>query len=222
MKKIIFTLVLVSFGMMSQAQIFVGGQLGFTSDKTKDVEKTSMLTIAPMVGYQLSDKLAAGVRLNFTSVKGVQFKFMGSDDDLIIKAPLFGAELFAQYTFLSFGKFSVYADAGIGFGAGKGKVEFGDTKEDQSKVSIFGINVVPVLAYNLSEKITLLANLNFLELGFMSTTEKDLTVDPETKTTTTHFGLGVNTNNVASTGLSLDPDGNQIGSPITIGFIYKF
>ncbi len=221
MKKIIFTLALVSFAMMSQAQIFVGGQVGFDSEKVKDDYKNSTLTIAPTIGYQFSEKFAAGVRINFSSYKEVDFKFQ-NDDDLITKTSAFGAELFAQYTFLSFGKFSVYADASVGFISGKQKGELGSQKEDMAKISGFGFDVIPVLAYNLTEKITLLANLNFLGLGFISSTVEDLQFDD--KTVTNNFNVGVNSNNIITIGSDYNVNTGNLttGGLISLGFICRF
>ncbi|MDR2907638.1 MAG: porin family protein [Bacteroidales bacterium] len=198
MKKIIFTAALVSFGMMSQAQIFVGGQLGFNSNSTKfksdKTDKVSALTIAPMVGYQLDDKLAAGVRLNLNTQKAIEFEANGSDDG-IDKTTTFGAEVFAQYTFLQFDKFSVYAEAALGFASVKNKSELGDV-ENENKGSRFGFSVAPCLAYSITEQVSLIANLDFLSLGFTSTKSGDVKNGA--------FNIGVN-------GLS----------PVTIGLIYK-
>jgi hypothetical protein len=231
MRKITLIVALVSFAMASQAQIFVGGSLGFNTQGGKykpksgsdyKFDRTTAFEIAPMVGYQLDEKLAAGLRINFASVKETEFS-NGSDKDYIYKDPVFGAELFGQYTFYTQGKFSVYAEAGIGFSSSKPKSGFEGNLEGYYRYSTFGLNIKPVLAYNLNDKITLLCNLNFMGFGFNSMTRKD---DDGNKQTNNAFGLNVNTNKLVKVGADIDLtttpwDPIIYTGHISIGFIYK-
>ena len=224
MKKIIITVALVTFAMASQAQIFVGGQLGFRSytesntPKDKDKEKELSITrfnIAPTIGYQLNEKLAVGVRIDFLTRKQTNFDevWVSSDkyEDLVRKNSGFGFEVFGQYTFLNLDKLFVYAEAGIGFGTGKATREAGSVEwiKSEEKITNFGINIVPVLGYNLTERITLLANLNFMSLGFNSVTEED--VKTKNKTHISDFGLNINSNNITRGGILFQ-----------VGCIYRF
>jgi hypothetical protein len=213
MKKIIITLAFASFALASQAQLFVGGQVGFNSNSRKfDGDKTrssSSFTLSPTIGYQLDEKMAIGARINFGTAKNTTFKWFG-DNDRVTKFTGFGLEVFGQYTFLELGKFSAYADAGLRFGLSKAKTTTGSETSESNPLTGFGLNIRPVLAYNLSEKITLLANLNFMGFSFDVTTEKHLNNDNK-KTTETDFGLNVNSNDVISG-----------GNVLTIGMIYKF
>jgi len=215
MKKITITLALVFSTMMLQAQVFIGTQLGFNSTtetlkpNVGDEQKkgSTAFSVGAMAGYQLNEKFAVGARLNFMLQNETLFKFIG-DDNLVTKGTVFAAEAFCQYTFVRFGKFSVYADAGIGFGTGSAKMSFGSSSEDLLKMNVFGINIAPVLAYDLSEKVTLLASLNFLGFGFTSTNSED----PQTKNKKTEnkFDFNVNSDDVATV------------STLKIGFIYRF
>ncbi len=174
-----------------------------------------MINLAPVVGFQMSEKLAVGARINFLSFKATEFKFNGTDDQITSFSGV-GLDLFGQYTFVEFDKFSVYAEATLGFATGKSKRKLGSTTDDGDKSTGFGFNIRPVLAYALSEKIDLLCNLNFLSLGFSSVTEKD----PDgNKMISSDFGLNVNANNVAAMGID-----QNLGAAglLTIGFRYKF
>jgi len=217
MKKITLILTLVFLTTMLQAQLFIGTQLGFNSTTetlkpnvgNEQKERSTTLTIGAMAGYQLNDKFAVGARLNYMFQNETIFKYFGMDDDFVTKSTVFAAEAFCQYTFARFGKFSVFADVGIGFGTGNAKMSFGSSSEDLRKMNVFAIGIRPVLAYDLSEKITLLANLNFLGFGFTSTTKEEFYPN-KNKTTENEFDFNLNSDNIATV------------SALTIGFIYRF
>ncbi|MDR2087690.1 MAG: hypothetical protein LBP72_11060, partial [Dysgonamonadaceae bacterium] len=109
-----------------------------------------------------------------------------------------GLAPYARYSFVEFGKFSVWGSAALAFGGGETGV--GDNTE---KFTAFGLDIHPVLKYDLSDKFTLLTNLNFLNIGFTQVNVKDAA-------TVTNFGLGVDAGDVATLGA------------INIGFLYKF
>jgi opacity protein-like surface antigen len=253
MKKIIITVILVTLAMVTNAQFFVGGQLGFSSN-TKELESPSSLywypsyktkqntfTFAPAFGYQVNDRLAIGLRPGFILQNQTDFDvyrcgMSGCDTvDIKTRGTAFALEVFGQYTFLQVGKFRVWADAGIGFGGGKSKEELkphkkelSSTKNDLEKSNVFGINIKPVLAYDVTERITLTANLNFLGFGFVSSTTKDLQTKQKYKES--NFDLNVNLNKVSSgsrVDIGYDPYWGglnviTVSSGITIGAVYRF
>ncbi|MDR2907455.1 MAG: hypothetical protein LBU91_05655 [Bacteroidales bacterium] len=216
MKKIIITLTFSLFAILSYAQFFVGGQLGFnstinTAKPNVGIEQKTRNTafaIVPSAGYQFKNKFALGLRPNLMLQNETAVNYFGSNDDYKTKSMIFAFEAFGQYTFVKFGKWSIYADAGVGLGKGKSKMTYGSSSEDLLETTIWGINIKPVLAYDLSEKIKLLANLNFLGLVFTSTKIEDQ--QTTSKTTENIFDFSVNTDNLFTIGA------------IQIGAIYKF
>lgn len=53
-----------------KGSLMVGGNVGFSSQSQKDVDGSlNTLHIAPMAGYFFADRIAGGVRVDFTSVK---------------------------------------------------------------------------------------------------------------------------------------------------------
>ena len=73
MKKVLLAaIVLMSaqagFSQISKGQWLVGGTAGFASEKTGDF-KTTTVNISPDAGYFFVDRLAAGLRVGFTSQK---------------------------------------------------------------------------------------------------------------------------------------------------------
>lgn len=79
MKKVILSVAAVfAFGFanaqetvsegFSKGDVFINGAIGFGSTKTGD-NKTTGFEVAPSVGYFLTENVAVGVRLGFTSDK---------------------------------------------------------------------------------------------------------------------------------------------------------
>jgi len=251
MKKLIFTSALISFAVMSYAQWFTGGNIGFTHDlerrewpNHRATETLSEFAFAPMFGYQ-SDRFAfgasVGLVLNTATWKGENLRnriWITSNKDRETTA-LFGIQPFVRYTFAEFGKFSVFANAGIHFLTGPVVLprtyhHWGPRWDHYSSSYIvidprllwwppypiivmerydmnsFGINITPVLSYNLSEKISLEATLNFMNLGWNRTSLTPEDEFRDDKTIERNFGIGVNSGNIVDVGA------------ISIGFIYKF
>ena len=226
------TAMLVSFAMIAQAQISIGGELGFTSTGSKFVPKTgdvvkgdknSTFTFSPMVAYQFSEKLALGARIGFERDTETRFKFSGNDDrkNTITE---FNLGVFIQYTCLEFGKFSVLTEAGLTFGTANEKRKIGSNTDDLWKGSGINIGVTPILAYDLNEKIRLTCQLNFLSLGYTSVGIRE-PANSYDKEVIHGFNFGINTNNVAGIGMDLtNIGGGDIARRshfITIGFLYK-
>lgn len=98
MKKVFMTLAAVAAFSFANAQFFVGGSLGFSSESgnkketwtstylgttttTTSEEKTpsySEFSFSPKVGYYLNDKLAVGIELGFTTYSETEYLY---DDD---------------------------------------------------------------------------------------------------------------------------------------------
>ncbi len=187
MKKVllIVALALATFAG-ANAQWYAGGSLGFESNSDKSgIDPKSGFSLAPEVGYYLTDKFDIGLDFGFVTGKNQ------SDDKFSywIIAP------YARYSFLQFGKFEVL---------GKGSLFFsGYDFDNGDKGTEFGINVAPIVAYNLTDNFVLFTELNFVSLNFTS-------VSPDGGDTYTQFGLGVDANGIANTG------------NIQIGMVYKF
>ena len=227
------TVVLAAFTMMAHAQIYVGGQLGFNSSsstfKPNDGDdernpRSRNFTIAPMAGYQVNEKLILGARLGFTQSSTTDFNWFG-DDDRRDRTTGFGLDIFAQYTCLTFGQFSLLTEASLGFGMANRNVRIGSNTTHAARTSAFNFEITPVLAFDLNERIRLFANLNFLSIGFTRLAVRT-PGDSDDRTVYNSFGFNFNSNNVAGIGLDLsNVGGGDIASRshfITLGFLYKF
>ncbi|HUW06140.1 MAG TPA: outer membrane beta-barrel protein [Williamwhitmania sp.] len=212
MKRILFALlVLLTCSVGAQAQYFVGGQFGFNttggSQKsggvTVDKPKNTSFNFSPSIGKFISDKLAVGVSLNFTAQS---LKTTVGGNTYTDKTTGFGIAPFARYYFLQMNKFGIFAQGQIGF-------SYSDSKQpsvgpdEEIKTTTFGFIILPVVYYNVSEKLSLEASISLFNFGFNTSTQKD---QNNNKDITNSFGFGAGLDGLVNTG------------NFSIGAIYKF
>ncbi|MBO4635386.1 MAG: hypothetical protein J5669_08460 [Bacteroidales bacterium] len=213
MKKVILAAAAALLSLSLNAQIFVGGQVGITTNSnvnklTNNTASTSDIVIAPNAGYVFSDDFAAGVRvpINFGS-NGVNDKTFG-----------IGVNPYARYVIFRLGNFGISAEAGIRFNTTTETITTPNVAVRKITDTEIGIEVLPVLTYGLTDHITLEANLNIARLAFTNVSSKDATTpnggneNVTVDSSNTGFNLGANTNDVFGAGVGA----------VTIGFTYKF
>ncbi|MDR0365124.1 MAG: porin family protein [Bacteroidales bacterium] len=185
MKKILLVVVLVCVGMAASAQFYLGGSLGLglSSTLNNDGDKLGIhmnISLMPDFGYSFNDRWDLGIVGGY----GVSVNKLKDSDNTVISGN-YAISPYVRYSFLRFGKFKVM-----------GKAKFycaNNNNEIDTKKFTTGLNISPVLGYNLSDHIILLANLNFFEVGLDYT-------KVEGGDGTMSFNLGGNTNNVLNTG----------------------
>lgn len=227
MKKVFLTLSLVAAAFFCQAQLFIGGDLGFgmtggnvsgsinNVTETYDLPKTTTFEIVPTIGFMFNENIGIGLDFGY----GIS-NYKEKDDDYSYKESM-NAWVVAPYFRWVFGQFdrvSLYADAKIGFGGDKSKYTLTEDKltfnGDGDKVFNFGFNIVPGINFMLNDNIALNAKLNLISLGYNMTkvTSKEdvddyFKGDDEFEITTknTSFGFGVN-----------------YRTALEVGFVYQF
>lgn len=221
MKKILLSMAMLAFIGSANAQLWFGGSVGFNSNSDKDVIKAggqeiksksvaNSFSLSPKVGFQISDDLAVGARLTFTSAK----TFPDKEDNANnwTKSSTVSFAPFARYTFASFGKFALKGVAEMSFGveSPKSSAHVGGKTQTTNgdKTTTIALNVYPMVSYTISDHFDLEAGLNFFGLSASSATTKDAD-DSNNKETVNSFGLMGNSDNVLTVGR------------VTIGFIYK-
>ena len=219
MKKVIISfVVLVAAICSSNAQVFVGGELGmgFYGGNTKDgnttVDSPTTLSMrfSPKVGFYLKDNFAIGAELWLvTNV----FNDKAVNDETKITDLGWGIAPFARYSVFEFGKFSVWFEGAASVYATSSKSKTGDISTDRPSTFTAGLSVAPLLSYSLTERINLEMDLNFLGLGIHSATQTTkVSEGDDIKRNNTSFSFGANSNSVFA---------GDLGT-LTIGFIYKF
>ena len=152
MKKIMMTLAAIAVAATMNAQMYVGGTLGFTSEKADfdGAKATTNFTIKPEIGYNLDENLAVGLALGFTSDKA-------GDADAVTT---FEIAPYARYTFAKLDKVNFFVD---------GEVSYATKKDTYNK---FGIHIKPGVAVNVNDKISFVAKLGTDGLGWTNTNDK--------------------------------------------------
>ena len=142
MKKLFIAVVAAFIGFSANAQLYVGGNIGFTSNS--DAGRTSV-TILPEVGYSLDDNMSVGAVLGF---QNYAVKDSYSSSDVILK-PYF------RYTFLELGPVKLFADAQLQLDFSTYTPAVGDA----SKETVFGIGIAPGIAIPVSDNLSFVGHL---------------------------------------------------------------
>ena len=195
MKKLFIALVFVATGLVANAQLFVGGNIGFSSSngnqeitttttfgnqQDTDINITydnrvSTFTIAPTVGYMMPDVMGFGATIGFTkkTEKTCTNAEKKEFNDKNMEST-FAFTPFFRYVFGDFGKIKLYADAKLPleFGSSKSKYEVTNNnkteiKEDKGPKEFgIGFYIQPAFTYQFNEHISFNAELGLLSLGF--------------------------------------------------------
>jgi opacity protein-like surface antigen len=207
----LITIVLFTFLFFNlNAQVFVGGNLGFNASggsqddgiiKT-DKNTSTYFSFSPKIGKFLSEKVAAGVMLNFaygkTTIPG---------NSVTINTGLeVGITPFLRYYAVRIDKFSVFGQANVGISSHGTKNKVDNVSTDGPNTTNFFFSLVPGLSYDISDKLSLETNINLLNLSFNESIVKFGT----TKDVNTTFSAGAGLNNIVTLG------------SVSIGAIYKF
>jgi hypothetical protein len=222
MKKVILSAILaLSAATMANAQLFVGGSVGFDgngtttpigTDKDEAYQGDFAWRLSPVVGYTLSDKFLVGVIFGFGTDAGntsASQTIGGTTTENSSSNFAWGITPIARYTAFTLGKFGLAAEARIGIGGTSSKSTIAGTSTDGPSEFTFGIGAVPVVTYGLTDNLVLFSYLNFLNVGFAHTSITTPGVDRKASENT--YGLGVDANDLAG----------LIGT-ISIGAIWQF
>ena len=186
MKKILMTIAAVAFATTMNAQLYLGGSFGIsggtnTTDKiedggnvvSRDVKKFS-LEVLPEIGYKINDNMAVGAEIgvDFTKETTPNYYYVGTgylQYDTTVKGTYFNFNPYFRYIFVTWDKVSLFCDAQVGLRFGKGSTEtpyydpttgahLGNQTRDV-KYSSYSFAIVPGIAYQASEKISVVAKL---------------------------------------------------------------
>jgi len=205
----LFLIVLLFFLYLSlNAQVFVGGNVGFNNSKTEldgpNLQKVSnfSLGLTPRVGKFLSDKLAIGLALDI-SLSGNK---TSNNYEILSRTSSFGVSPYLRYYALRWNKVSVFGHGGVGLSFTNEHEEMDGVTHEGPKGTKVYFTVYPGLSYDISEKFSLESSINILSLGYSYYVTKEGSVTNKKSI----FNIGAGLNNIVSVG------------SITIGAIYKF
>lgn len=188
MKKIILTVAAIcAFGFanaqdkkessegFAKGDLYLSGTFNFSSDKTGDLKNDSF-TIAPGLGYFISDNLAIEGSLAFLSAKEDD----GIDEE---KSSGFGINAGVKYFWTPASKFSLSVGGNISYASVKFENGFGD-----STSKIIGVNIPVGLHYFVSNDFAITTSW-----GGFGYSSNDNGGDGAEKTTGFELGLDMST-----------------------------
>lgn len=176
MRKIFMTLVALVMTLAANAQVFVGGEVGFWRNYE---DNHTSFTVAPQVGYNITNKWAIGLEFDY------DYNYYDG-----LKVNGVGAAPFARYTAAKAGPVSFLLDAGFAINTYKAKY---DGNESDS-YNAWQIGVTPGVKVSLTKSVDFIA-----ALGFLGYRDND---DPDFKGVGGHpygekgFGFHFNTNDL--------------------------
>ncbi len=214
MRAIKLTIIAVLFVTINaSAQFFAGGVANLSAyngksekPKTQEVSHSSYgFNLAPEIGMIISDKLAAGVGVHL----GMSDRQRQKNNDIHTN---FGVNLFTDYTIATFGRLNIITRASLPLKYKRISEKFEDSKVATTSDFSFGLEVSPLMTYDLTDRFELVTTLNFmsLKLHISSSTHKLETSGDESKKSHLSFHAGANSRKFIDTGA------------INIGIRYKF
>ena len=149
MKKIMMTLAAVCVAATMNAQVYVGGSLGFETS-SQDGVTNSELTLMPELGYALDENFAVGIAFGYgqeshdVEVEGLT---------VTRKNKKFKINPYLRYNFVKLDKVNVFVDGGL---------EYVHKDDAGAKNNTFGIGVRPGVAVNLNDKLSFVSHFGWL------------------------------------------------------------
>lgn len=229
MKKTIIAAVLALTSMAASAQVYVGGQIGFTSSSVDlDIEGSSSISgtsfkILPEVGYKINDQWAVGMQVGYSqgytafgtfdvndgralakTAVGSVLDVMSSSDIYDVKLNAFRVAPYARYTFLKAGNFDFFVEGGFAYTNIKAKnllkAVLRASEAPDPTVNAFEIAVRPGITFNINQHAQVVA-----KIGALGYQRASLSVDgADMKPSLSRFGFEVD------------------GDDLSLGFNYQF
>jgi hypothetical protein len=205
MKKFAYVLLFSFISVVSvQAQYFAGGSFNLsttggnieTGNTTTDKQSTASFEIKPEVGYFLSEDLAVGLGVGFSSSRT---KTPG-DPEVIERTTGFSIEPFTRYHIGISDKLSLFGQGQLGFSTSINKEEAGSTTTDGPRSNTIRIAVFPGVSFDLNEKVALEAFIGGFDMAYSHKTQTTDAGDTEVKNRTSNFDMGINMDHLFTTG----------------------
>jgi outer membrane protein W len=132
----------------------MSGSVGFNSDSQGDT-KVNGFTVAPRAAYFISDNIALGAKLGYTSSKEEEKEFGGTEET---KVSNIEAGVFGRYYFTPASQFSLFTELGAGYVHSK----YEETGREDLKADGFNVAFAPGVSYFISKNFALEASYGLL------------------------------------------------------------
>ena len=149
MKKIFMMAVMAVAALTANAQVWVGGEVGFTSSHVNGLGTEKNFTLKPEIGYSLNDKFDVAMEIGYAFSSDKLHKKLGGQK---FNANTFEVKPYVRYKFVKAGNFFAFVDGGINYAT----THYNTLPKNENE---FGVSIVPGIAYSVSNKVTLVSHL---------------------------------------------------------------
>lgn len=147
MKKIMMTLIAaVAIVASADAQVYVGGSVGFGSVKVGGGDSETTYKIVPEIGYNLNKDWAIGMKIGYQKGACNMVSEIINQD---VKTEVFQVNPYVRYTFVHSKYVNVFIDGGFGIASYK------------DNGTQFDLGVTPGVAVNLTDKLSFVSHFGF-------------------------------------------------------------
>lgn len=142
MKKLMMIAAMMVAAVSANAQVYVGGSVGFSVSKPSGGESTTTWSLLPEVGYNLNENWAVGTVIGY-----------GESGKSPNKAKRFEFSPYARYTAVKLNNINVFLDGGV---------SYVNSDIAGTKTNGFEVGIKPGVAVNLDEKLSFVTHIGFL------------------------------------------------------------
>ena len=156
--------------LSANAQVWVGGEVGFSAGKTTNngtkFGSGADFNLIPEIGYTLNDKFDIAVAIGIAHNNGNGKAYAGSQgydaygmvlDDVNRNA--FTLNPYVRYKFANAGDFTFFVDGGFSYTM----IHYSGNDDNANQ---WGLGFKPGIAYNISDKVSLVAHIGRLDYNF--------------------------------------------------------
>lgn len=204
MKRLIIIAISALIGLNANAQVFVGGSIGYQYDKTGSTNENKLLTaslqaanlqstdginhgfnITPEVGYRFNDKWAAGVKIGYApTFFSTSIEDSDTHETMTTRkqrADQFNLDFFGRYTIWGINGFNICLQGELMGGYIHSKMTRPTveralltavlTPNEVSHGFTVGVTLFPLLTYDITKHLSVIAEFNILGVSYSFTRE---------------------------------------------------
>lgn len=156
MKKVFMTLAVVFMAMAANAQVWMGGSFGLTSEKETNASTPVInYSIAPEVGFPIAEKFDLAVGLRYAG-----YSWIHKQDNLKYGATSssIAVQPFLRYKAINCGKVGFFIDGGFEYGYGVVTTALGNHVE-KDNTNHFMVGLKPGISFAASDNIVFAARI---------------------------------------------------------------
>ena len=114
MKRILLSLAALAFAATMNAQVWIGGEVGFNTNHTNGSDHNATeITLAPDIGYSLSGNFSVAVALSYGHTSDVDGSKYGMPDMTLSNVNSYSVMPYTCYTFFKAGNFAFFVISGL-------------------------------------------------------------------------------------------------------------